>query len=109
MDRSIPAGSVFRYRCHNGIFALYAAGSDLRVIACEPDPSNYFLLAFNNYLNSKLNDVKVEACLNIALSNSSGVGQMQIAKMEIGGHRKILDKPFDVFGEDLFQNIRTAF
>ena len=97
---SIPAGSVFYdIGASNGIFALYAAGSDLRVIACEPDPSNYFLLAFNNYLNSKLNDVKVEACLNIALSNSSGVGQMQIAKMEIGGHRKILDKPFDVFGE----------
>lgn len=98
---SIPAGSVFYdIGASNGIFALYAAGSNLRVIACEPDPSNYFLLAFNNYLNSKLNGVNLEACLNIALSDSSGIGHMHIAKMEIGGHQKILDKSFDVFGEE---------
>jgi FkbM family methyltransferase len=98
---SIPPGSVlYDIGASNGIFAIYAAASNLRVVACEPDPSNYFLLAFNNYLNSKLNNVKLEACLNIALSDSLGIGHLQIAEMEIGGHQKILDKPFDVFGNE---------
>ena len=97
----IPSGSVlYDIGASNGIFSIYAASRSLRVIACEPDPSNYFLLAFNNYLNSTLNDVSLEACLNIALSDSIGTGNLQIAKMELGGHEKILDKSVGVFGEE---------
>jgi FkbM family methyltransferase len=34
----------------------------------------------------------------VAISDSSGLGTLEIAEMEIGAHRKILDKSEDVYG-----------
>lgn len=84
----------------NGIFSMYAAACGLRVIAIEPDPMNYFLLAYNNYLNSRSNGVALEGCYNLAISAAVAVGRIHIKRMEPGGHEKILDKPWDVFGHE---------
>ncbi|MGZ5007868.1 MAG: FkbM family methyltransferase [Methylobacter sp.] len=97
IDR-IPAGEVlYDVGASNGIFSLYAAACGLRVIALEPDPLNYFLLAYNNYLNS---GSALEGCYNLAISKAMAVGNMHIKHMELGGHEKILDKPRDVFGAE---------
>ncbi|OIR11453.1 hypothetical protein GALL_69460 [mine drainage metagenome] len=96
---SIPQGAVmYDIGASNGIFAMYAVACGLRVIAIEPDPANYFLLSYNNYLNASANGVALEGCYNLAVSETMGVGRMHIKRMELGGHEKILDKAQDVFG-----------
>ncbi|ADE10847.1 FkbM family methyltransferase [Sideroxydans lithotrophicus] len=96
----IPQGEVlYDIGASNGIFALYAAACGLRVIAIEPDPMNYFLLSYNNYLNSRSTGVALEGCYNLAISAAMAVGRIHIKRMELGGHEKILDKPRDVFGQ----------
>ncbi len=96
---AIPRGEVlFDIGASNGIFSMYAAASALRVVAIEPDPLNYFLLAYNSYLNSKSHGVTLEGCYNLAISSSTATGHMQIKRWELGGHEKILDKSTDVFG-----------
>jgi FkbM family methyltransferase len=98
---NIPHGEVlYDIGASNGIFSMYAAACGLRVIAIEPDPMNYFLLSYNNYLNSKTNDVALEGCYNLAISNTTAVGNIHIKHMELGGHEKILDKSMDVFGHE---------
>lgn len=98
---SIPQGEVlYDIGASNGIFAMYAAACGLRVIAIEPDPMNYFLLAYNNYLNSRSNAIALEGCYNLAISAAMAVGHIHIKRMELGGHEKILDKPIDVFGKE---------
>ena len=82
----------------NGIFSVYAAAKGVAVYAFEPDPSNYFLLSYNNYLNSSRGKSGVKGCMNFAISNEMAIGTMNIRKMELGGHEKILDKSVDVFG-----------
>lgn len=98
LDR-IPRGEVlYDIGASNGIFSMYAAACGLRVIAIEPDPMNYFLLAYNNFLNSRARGVALEGCFNLAISTAMSVGRMHIKRMELGGHEKILDKQQDVFG-----------
>ncbi len=97
----IPSGEVlYDVGASNGIFSMYAAACGLRVIAVEPDPMNYFLLAYNNYLNSRSSGVALEGCYNLAISKAMAVGSIHIKRMELGGHEKILDKPKDVFGHE---------
>jgi FkbM family methyltransferase len=98
---SIPPGEVlYDVGASNGIFSMYAAACGLRVISIEPDPMNYFLLAYNNYLNSKSTGVALEGCYNLAISKATKVGTIHIRRMELGGHEKILDKAKDVFGHE---------
>lgn len=100
IDR-IPAGEIlYDVGASNGIFLIYATACGLRVIALEPDPLNYFLLAYNNYLNSMSSGTALEGCYNLAISKTMAVGHMHIKHMELGGHEKILDKSKDVFGAD---------
>jgi FkbM family methyltransferase len=95
----IPTGEVlYDVGASNGIFAMYAAACGVRVIAIEPDPLNYFLLSYNNYLNSISSGCALEGCYNLAISDEMAIGHMQIKRMELGGHEKILDKSKDVFG-----------
>jgi FkbM family methyltransferase len=82
----------------NGIFSVYAAAKGVSVYAFEPDPSNYFLLSYNNYLNSSFGSNAIKGCMNVAISNEIGIGVINIRKMELGGHEKILDRNIDVFG-----------
>jgi FkbM family methyltransferase len=83
----------------NGIFSFYAAACGVKVISVEPDPMNYFLLAYNNYLNSKSFGIFLEGCYNLAISNKMTTGSIHMKQMELGGHEKILDKSVDVFGK----------
>lgn len=97
----IPQGEVmYDVGASNGIFSIYAAACGLRVVSIEPDPMNYFLLAYNNYLNSKSTGTALEGCYNLAISKTMAVGNIHIKRMELGGHEKILDKSQDVFGHE---------
>lgn len=96
---SLPRGATYYdLGASNGIFAIYAAAKGLEVHAFEPDPSNYFLLAYNNFLNSQSAGTKLAGCYNVAVSDRCGVDQMNMKAMEVGGHEKFLGKTEDVFG-----------
>lgn len=98
---SIPKGEVlYDVGASNGIFALYAAAAGVSVYAFEPDPSNYFLLSYNNYLNSSFSGCPLKGCFNMALSDKLSTGAIHIKNMELGSHEKILDKQKDVYGVD---------
>ena len=97
----IPSGEVlYDVGASNGIFSIYAAARGLRVIAFDPDPMNYFLLAYNNYLNAKSSGIALEGCYNLAISNVMAVDSIHIKHMVLGGHEKILSKAKDVFGNE---------
>lgn len=100
IDKIPPREVLYDVGASNGIFSMYAAACGLRVISIEPDPMNYFLLAYNNFLNSKSNGVALEGCYNFGISKAMAVGSIHIKRMELGGHEKILDVPKDVFGHE---------
>lgn len=100
IDRIPPGEVIYDVGASNGIFSMYAAACGLRVISIEPDPLNYFLLSYNNYLNTRSNGIALEGCYNLAVSKSLAVGCMHIKHMELGGHEKILDKQINVFGHE---------
>ncbi|CAB3697779.1 FkbM family methyltransferase [Trinickia soli] len=93
----IPRGAAYYdFGASNGIFAIYAAKRGLRVTAIEPDPSNYFLLSWNAFLNRA--DDGALAAFNVAASDRFGVGELFIRKMELGAHEKIVGSPTAVSG-----------
>ncbi|WP_162878105.1 FkbM family methyltransferase [Trinickia diaoshuihuensis] len=95
----IPRGAAYYdFGASNGIFALYAAKRGLKVAAIEPDPSNYFLLSWNAFLN-RADDVDI-AAFNVAASDRFGVDKLFIHKMELGAHEKIVGSPTAVSGEN---------
>ena len=97
IDR-IPKSSVYYdFGASNGIYALYAAKRNLNVIAVEPDPSNYFLLSWNAFLN-RGDDIDMSA-FNVAVSDRFAAGKLYIHKMELGTHEKIVNAPLAVSGE----------
>lgn len=97
IDR-IPKSSVYYdLGASNGIFALYAAKRGLSVLAIEPDPSNYFLLSWNAYLN-RAPDTSI-AAFNVAVSDQFAAGKLFIRNMELGAHEKIVSNPQAVSGE----------
>jgi len=80
----IPRGSVYYdLGASNGIFA--------------PDPSNYFLLSWNCYLNHG-DDSDISA-FNVAASDRFSAGKLYIRKMELGAHEKIVGTPSSVSGQ----------
>ena len=97
IDR-IPRGAAYYdFGASNGIFALYAAKRGLKVTAIEPDPSNYFLLSWNAFLN-RGQDVEI-AAFNVAGSDRFGIDKLYIHKMELGAHEKIVGSPTAVSGD----------
>ncbi|MDN8616663.1 FkbM family methyltransferase [Variovorax ginsengisoli] len=97
IDR-IPASSVYYdFGASNGVFALYAAKRKLRVVAIEPDPSNYFLLSWNAFLNRGV-EVDISA-FNVAVSDRFSADKLYIHKMDLGSHEKIVGAPVAVFGD----------
>ena len=97
IDR-IPESSVYYdFGASNGVFALYAAKRKLKVIAIEPDPSNYFLLSWNAFLNRGA-EVDISA-FNVAVSDRFSAGKLYIHKMELGTHEKIVGAPLAVLGD----------
>ncbi len=98
IDRMPPGAVLYDIGASNGIFSMYAAACGLRVIAIEPDPMNYFLLSYNNYLNHRSSGTTLAGCYNLAISDRTAIGSIHMKQMELGGHEKILDKTEDVFG-----------
>lgn len=98
IDAMPPHSVMYDIGASNGIFSVYAAAKGVAVYAFEPDPSNYYLLSYNNYLNSSQGKNGIKGCVNVAISSEMAIGTMNIRKMELGGHEKILDKSLDVFG-----------
>ncbi len=98
IDRIPPASVYYDFGASNGIFALYAAKRGLKVVAVEPDPSNYFLLSWNVFLNSS--DTVDISAFNVAASDRFAVEKLYIHKMEPGAHNKIVGKPSFVSGGD---------
>ena len=82
--------TYFDIGASNGIFALYAACKNLKVVCFEPEAANFSLLNHNTFLNSKKTRFEV-LNFNIGLSDESGLGSIYIEKYEPGGHLKILD------------------
>lgn len=77
-----------------GPFSLYAAARGIKVIAFEPEAQNFSLLEMNNFLNKQV--IHPITCLNMALSDSIGLGTMYCANYKKGAHNKILDRPKEV-------------
>ncbi|WP_155630428.1 hypothetical protein [Burkholderia cepacia] len=99
----MPTASIYSdFGTSNGIFALYAAKCGLKVIGIEPDPSNYFLLSWNAYLNAQ--DSHDLQTFNVAASDLFAVDQLFIRKMELGAHEKIVGQPLLVSGETFAPN-----
>lgn len=98
IDAMHPSSVLYDIGASNGIFAMYAAARGADVFAFEPDPSNYFLLSYNNYLNSSRGKTGIKACMNFAISSKMEIGMINIRNMELGSHEKILDNSVDVFG-----------
>lgn len=102
IDRLPPGSVYYDFGASNGIFALYAAKRGLKVIAIEPDPSNYFLLSWNAYLNAQ-DGLDLQA-FNVAASDRFAVDRLFIRKMELGAHEKIVGQPSLVSGETFAPN-----
>ena len=94
IDSIPPHSNIWDVGASNGIFALYAGIKGLDCLAIEPDPLNFFLLTYNNYLNGS--PIKT---LNMAVSDFNGVSNLNMKKFEVGGHLKILNKTSEVLGE----------
>lgn len=97
IDHIPKSSAYYDFGASNGIFALYAAKRGLKVTAVEPDPSNYFLLSWNAFLNRGQNtDI---SAFNVAASDRFAAGELFIRKMELGAHEKIVNAPLTVSGE----------
>ncbi|KDB10592.1 methyltransferase FkbM family [Burkholderia sp. lig30] len=97
IDRLPPSSVYYDFGASNGIFALYAAKRGLKVIAIEPDPSNYFLLSWNAFLNTG-SSIDIQA-FNVAASDRFAIDRLYIRKMELGAHEKIVGQPSSVSGD----------
>jgi FkbM family methyltransferase len=82
--------TYFDIGASNGIFALYAATKNIKVVCFEPEVANFSLLNHNTFLNSKNTRFDV-LNFNIGLSDENGLGSIYVEKYEPGGHLKILD------------------
>ena len=90
---SIPNnGTYFDVGASNGVFALYAAATEKKVVCFEPEVANFALLNYNTYLNRNKHKHQV-LNFNVALSDKSELGNIYIETFEAGGHLKILDNP----------------
>lgn len=91
---AFPDGAVFYdLGASNGLFSLYAAiRARARVVAFEPEAQNYATLEINRYLNRDAMPHPIIA-LNLAISDSRGLGRIYCRRYMAGEHNKILDLP----------------
>lgn len=90
---AMPQGSVFYdVGASIGLFSLYAAlRTQGRVFAFEPEAQNYATLELNHFLNRQALAQPITA-LNMALSDSYGLGKIHTKSYGAGEHGKILDQ-----------------
>lgn len=72
---------LFDIGANIGLYSLYAAMKDIRVVAFEPESQNYALLNRNIYLNQVSDQV---ISLNIALCDRDGLDYLYIPKLQAG-------------------------
>lgn len=90
---SMPANTVvYDAGASIGLFSLYAAISKRAdVYAFEPEAQNYATLEMNHMLNRGRMSRPITA-LNLALSDSAGLGKIHARSYGAGEHGKILDQ-----------------
>jgi FkbM family methyltransferase len=90
--------TLFDIGASNGIFSIYAGKKNIQVTAFEPDPFNFFLISYNNYLNSK-DSYCLKNIFNIAITDKSDLQHLHSEVFEVGGHLKVLNKTQAVNGK----------
>jgi len=73
---------LFDIGANIGLYSIYAAKNNIRVIAFEPESQNYALINKNIHLNKLHSNI---LCLNIALSNENKLDYLHIPKFTVGG------------------------
>ncbi len=91
---SFESGSVFYdVGASTGPFTIYAAvKKKSEVIAFEPEAQNFSVLEMHHYLNREKISKPIKS-LSLALSNTTGLGNLFIVNNQPGAAMKILDKP----------------
>lgn len=89
---NMPNGTViYDAGASIGLFSLYAAiAKEGEIYAFEPEAQNYATLEMNSMLNRD-NVVRPITALNIALSDTAGLGHIHARTYGAGEHGKILD------------------
>lgn len=92
LDR-LPEGAVmYDIGASIGLFSLYAAiKRRCRVVAFEAEAQNYATLELNHFLNRDRLETPLVA-LNVALSDTAGLGAIHARTYGAGEHGKILDQ-----------------
>lgn len=88
-----------------GVYSLYAAKKGHSLVAFEPSPSNYYLLAKNIEIN-KL-DNKIHAYC-IAFSDVTTLDTFYMAKTELGGASNSFGEATDAQGKPFVAQLRQA-
>jgi FkbM family methyltransferase len=90
---SLPNGTVlYDVGASIGLFSLYAAiKRGCRVVAFEAEAQNYAMLEMNHFINRARLPQPLTA-LNVALSDSAGLGAIYTRVYGAGEHGKTLDK-----------------
>lgn len=104
MIDAMPAGSVFYdIGASIGLFSLYAAKRrNARIVAFEAEAQNYATLELNHWLNrSQL--AEPMTALNLALSDTAGLGHIHARSYGAGEHGKILDQAISQDTKESFQ------
>jgi len=93
IDRFEPDAVLYDLGASIGLFSIYAAIKvAAEVVAFEPEAQNFSTMELNHYLNrDRLHHPLVT--LNLALSNTAGLGWIYCRFYGAGEHVKILDHP----------------
>ncbi len=81
-----------------GLYTIFAAKKGLRVFAFEPESQNYALINRNIFLNQVSDKV---TCLNVALSDKTGIDQLFIPTFMAGGALNNLGEAVD-YNHEMF-------
>ncbi len=108
IDHIEPDAVLYDIGASNGPFTMYAALKELQLVAFEPEAQNYAILEMNHYLNREQVKHPVIS-LNMALSNTTGLGKMYCRNYVAGSHVKILDQPFRRLERDTFSPSHIQF
>ena len=73
---------LFDIGANIGLYSIYAAAKDIKILAFEPESQNYALLNKNVYLNNLQDKIM---CLNIALSDKDCFDYIYLPTFQWGG------------------------
>jgi len=79
-----------------GVFTLYAAKKNIKVLAFEPSPSNYFLLNKNIELNNASNNV---SAICLAFNNTTKLDFLHMSDTRAGSAHSSFSENIDQYGK----------